>query len=226
MNNNNNDNYNLLNGNIIDKLEKTKVLYLFPPLLDKNYNKLMINNEGVYSITPFKCADIISKIIKKKFKTDKITIIDSTANVGGNTISFLKYFNKVISIEKNYKNFLMLQNNIKVYKLQNKVILFNGDCLDLIPKIHKKNKIDVVFIDPPWGGKSYKKYKLLNLYLSNINIIEIVKKLLYNYTKTVVIKIPYNFNFIEFFNKLDYIQFTIHKIHFKYYILICDNKIL
>ena len=35
-------------------------------------------------------------------------------------------------------------------------------------------KQDVVFIDPPWGGKNYKSKKNLDLFLSNINIIKIL----------------------------------------------------
>ena len=204
--------------NLINELDINKVKYLFPPT--KNYNKLMISNEGVYSMTPYKCADVMTKIIYDLFDTKDLTIVDATSNVGGNTISFSKVFNKVISIEKNNKTFLILKNNINVYELHN-ITVYNDDCINKIPNI--KEDIDIIFIDPPWGGKSYKKFKFLYLSLSDLNIVEVIKKLS-EHTKAIALKIPFNFNFIHFFKNLDYMKFSLYKIHFKYYMLVLTKK--
>jgi len=213
-------NKNYINENVIKDIDFSKIRYLFSPLSMGHYYKLMINTEGVYSITPYKCANTMSQIIFNLFKTEDITIVDSTSNVGGNTISFSKKFNNVISIEKDVNTFLMLKNNIRIYELDKKVKLYNGDCLKIIPNLSEK--IDVIFIDPPWGGKSYKKLKSLYLSLSDINIVDVVKTLSC-YSKKIAIKIPFNFNFIHFFRNLDYMKFDIYKIHFKYYMLVISK---
>jgi len=203
--------------NILNNLSSGKIKFIFPPI--DNYQNLMISTEGLYSITSYKYADKMTDIIDKLYGSN-ITIVDATANVGGNTISFSKKFSRVISIEKNKNTFLMLKNNVKAYGLEKKNKLLNGDCVKIIPKLNEK--IDIIFIDPPWGGKSYTKFKFLYLLLSGINIVDIVK-LFYSYTKTFAIKVPFNFNFSHFFRKLDYPRFEVHKIHFKYYLLILTN---
>ena len=63
---------------------------LFP---ETNYEKLQYDNEGLYSITNYKEADIISSIIKNNFiSNNNIKIYDGTGGLGGNTISFSKHF--------------------------------------------------------------------------------------------------------------------------------------
>ena len=50
----------------------------------------------------------------KSNKLSKLSITDATACIGGNTISFGKYFSNVISIELEEYNFKILEHNIKV----------------------------------------------------------------------------------------------------------------
>ena len=49
-----------------------------------------------------------------------------------------------------------------------------------------------LFLDPPWGGYHYKLDKNLNLFLSNIDILDLI---LNSYIKYIVIKVPFNYNF-------------------------------
>lgn len=210
---------NEIKSNINSNLKIDRINYLFPPLEDyEDYRKLLISEEGLWSITPHKCAELISNIIKVRLGSD-ITIVDGTANIGGNTISFAKTFKKVISIEITLETYKMLQNNLKIYKLDDKVEQIFGDCIEEIPKI--KDKIDVVFLDPPWGGRDYKKYKYIYLNLSGKNITNIIKKLK-KHCKYVAIKIPHNFNFIHFFKDLDFFTYHLYKIHYKYYMIVID----
>ena len=90
---------NEIKTNINSELKIDRIHYLFPPIeCSEKYRNLLISDEGLYSITPYKCAELISNIIKTRLGED-ITIADGTANIGGNTISFAKNFKKVISIE-------------------------------------------------------------------------------------------------------------------------------
>jgi tRNA/tmRNA/rRNA uracil-C5-methylase (TrmA/RlmC/RlmD family) len=53
-------------------------------------------------------------------------IIDATANVGGNTLSFALHFNEVLSFEIKKETCKMLQSNVNFYNLNNAVVfLFN-----------------------------------------------------------------------------------------------------
>jgi 23S rRNA U2552 (ribose-2'-O)-methylase RlmE/FtsJ len=187
----------------IDRLK-----YFFPPT--KNFNKLQMSTISDYSVTPFYDADMISKIISKIMKTNDLIITDATANVGGNTLSFLKHFKKVNSIELTKTHYEMLKNNINVYGLQNKSVLYNSDYLEI------KNKLsqDVIFMDLPWNGPVYKELDKMDLYLGGTNMINIVNDLK-NSAKLIIAKVPKNYNYDTFFRESFTKEFYVH--HFKKY---------
>ena len=91
-------------------MEKNILNKIFPP--SSNSKDLGYDNEGLWSITLPQDADTISQIILNESNSD-ITIFDGTAGLGGNTISFAKYFKNVIAVEMNKDRFMLLQNNIK-----------------------------------------------------------------------------------------------------------------
>jgi hypothetical protein len=73
-------------------MEKNILNKIFPP--SENIKNLGYDSEGLWSITLPQDADTISQIILNENNSD-ITIIDTTAGLGGNTLSFAKYFKKV-----------------------------------------------------------------------------------------------------------------------------------
>ena len=170
--------------------------------IDKN--KLQISEIGKYSISTPKHAQIINAIIGKYYanKTKSIIITDATANVGGNTIAFGKSFKQVNAVEIVPEHCKMLENNVKVYKLKN-VKVHCGNYLNIMNKL----KQHVVFIDPPWGGRDYKKHKSLKLYLYTDDNKKVILEDVINKIKDVelvVLKVPYNFDFIHFYQKIKY----------------------
>lgn len=187
----NKNNYNLLKR-------------IFPNDNCNNLNELKYDSEGLWSITHPIDAENISKNIKLFEKIDvKInTILDMTAGIGGNTISFCKNFKNVISVEIDSNRFHILKNNVNNYSYKN-ITLFNGDSVKLLPDYNQQ--IDAVFIDPPWGGPKYKNDKNINLTLSNYKlktIIELISKYNYNQEKIKIIslKLPYNYDFKNLIN--------------------------
>ena len=64
-----------------------------------DYENLKSDQEGLYSLSHKQDADLLSKILKDKF--NDIKIMDGTASIGGNSISFGKHFSNVISVEIN-----------------------------------------------------------------------------------------------------------------------------
>jgi len=169
---------------------------IFPEPLNKNYNDLKYDSEGLWSITHHKEADLISKKILE-YSDINAHIVDATAGCGGNLISFNKYFNNITGIELVLDRFIIMKNNLKQYT-NNNITLINDDCLNYICD----NNYDIYFFDPPWGGPNYKTEKNLELYLSKNNIIDVIKKIEKN--KLIILKIPYNYNI----NKIS-IYFTI-----------------
>lgn len=187
---------------------------LFP--LTSDYSKLQFDQEGLYSITNHVEAYIISNIILSNFINNlQLNIIDCTAGIGGNTISFCKFFNKVTSIEINEKRFIILKNNINIYlnEKKNNIKLLNMNCIEYIKE--NKNNYNIFFFDPPWGGPEYKKKKKIRLNLDIYTLKNIVD-LLINKEKIIVFKLPFNYDFSEF---SDY-NYKLYKIKNYYIILI------
>ena len=152
---------------------------------------------------------------------NNITITDATAGIGGNTISFCKFFKNVYGIEINDTRFNFLKNNLKIYELNN-ANLINDNMLNVIDKL----KQDVIFVDPPWGGKDYIKHKSLDLFIDNKEISLIMKNALdKGFCKLAVLKLPFNYNLnnIEMFDSKKY-NFTKYLIR-KKILLILINKI-
>jgi 16S rRNA G966 N2-methylase RsmD len=173
---------------LTNKLKKR----IFPYI--KNIDKIEIDNESLNYISIKDDATYITFLIKKYFDENS-TIIDAMSGVGGNTISFSKNFKKVYAIELNQKRYDMLCNNINVYELKN-VETYNDNCLNKIFNINS----DIIFFDPPWGGKDYKNHDKLRLTISNVPLEDICIKLK---NKNIVLKLPKNYD-IEFFkNKLN-----------------------
>lgn len=172
---------------------------IFP--LTKNYDKLEFDQEGLWSITHPDQAETISEIIKthyisKNNNSSRIVIVDATAGLGGNLISFSKYFKKVFGIEIDQNRFEMLKNNVEQYDLNN-ITLLNGNCIDFL----KKLKSNIVFFDPPWGGPDYKTSMNIEIKIDNKPLSNIIN-LLESKTKLICIKLPLNYNMESLVNKI------------------------
>lgn len=133
--------------------------------------------------------DIYSKSIKD------LTITDATAGIGGDSINFGTYFNKVNSVEMSKENCDALKNNIKQYKLSNVKVT----CDDYNNVVNKLSQ-DVVFIDAPWG-LDYKQKDKMKLYLGKLELVYFVNTLIRD-TDLVVLKVPNNYDFQHFFRKI------------------------
>jgi len=180
----------------------------------KSNEKLKITNIGKYSITKPLHTNWIKSIIINFFKnkcinTYKLNIIDATACIGGDSLSFSKYFNKVFSIEKDKTHFEILENNIKICEVEN-INLIHHDFISHINKKKLYKLYDILFIDPPWGGPDYKNIEKLDLFLYDIKNEKInIKTIINSYIdkfKYIILKCPINFHL----NKSDYLYKHIH----------------
>jgi len=156
-----------------------KIIRIFPQLKNSNnYLKLKIDEESLSFITIREIADLTSKIIchhliKYNLNPQKIKIIDYTAGVGGNVLSFCKYFNYVYAIELEKTRYEYLLNNINIYGFKN-INCINDSAINFIDTMLIDINPNVIFIDPPWGGSEYKNTDLLKLKLGNKPIEELI----------------------------------------------------
>lgn len=220
-----------------------RIARIFPQMKNfSNYGKLKIDDDSFSYITIREIAEIISKIISHhllqfNINPQKTTIVDYTSGVGGNVLSFSKYFQNVYAVELSTLRAEYLKNNINVYGFKN-INVINESAIDYNANSMIKENPNVIFVDPPWGGSDYKNIEMLTLNLGQVPIENLVldiverfseyyRNLLSNVTdqierqkislnnfnnKLIVFKLPKNYN-IEHFYKF------IKNINSKYYVL-------
>jgi 16S rRNA G966 N2-methylase RsmD len=162
---------------------------------------LKITDKGLYSISKPQDAEWITNEIKSTFPQIN-QIIDGTAGIGGNVISFSRNFDTVIGVELNKVHYDILENNIKALRLDN-VNIYNDNILDYYKEILNKEHV-IFFMDPPWGGKRYKNFKNFILKIGKYCIHEFVEELYKEGYKYIVLKAPLNLNVNLLINNISY----------------------
>lgn len=199
-------------------MNNKKILYnkLFPLPPHKNYNNLMIDDDAVSYITTPINSDLITSIIDSHIDDNiprsEINIFDGTACVGGDSISFGKSFGSVVASEIDEERYHMLVNNLLEYELYN-VVPINMDCTKLYKRL---NFIDIMYFDPPWGGKQYKNGSNLRLMIGSIYIDELVNSIFdennknCSNVKIVALKLPKNYDLKSLYEKTIHLNVTIY----------------
>lgn len=177
----------------IINVKKNILKDIFPDFPGINKSKLLITNTGLYSVSKKEASLFLVNIIKKYFKTTNLTITDATGNVGSDTLTLAIHFNKVNSIEMDQEQFKVLKHNVKVYKLQNKINLFNDDSTIILNNLIQ----DVIYIDAPWTGPNYKLLKNMSLFMSEKELSNIYNEFKH-LCKIMIFKVPKNYDFNYF----------------------------
>jgi len=176
------------------------------PIID--YSRLDVDETSYYSsLMPWQVMAVRNILYELIPPRDNIRILDATANIGVDSINFsLMYPNsRVYSCEIVPKIYLKLVNNTSAYS--NIKTIF-GDFVSLLQTM-ERGEFDVIYIDPPWGGRDYKNRVIDNLYLSVDNadptrkLTAVLTRILYKQiTSVVVVKVPNNFILRDTNNKL------------------------
>lgn len=138
--------------------------YNFFKLFDSG---IQIDEEGWYSVTPEKIADHIAQEALSIAKTaaaavedsedatpKQLVILDAFCGVGGNTIQFAKYFDKVLAVDLDPTRLSMARNNAEIYGVSDRITFIHGDVFEVLKEMGDEG-IDLVFMSPPWGGPDY-----------------------------------------------------------------------
>mgnify|MGYP005991590857 CR=1 FL=1 len=168
----------------------------------KNNKRLMMTDIGKYSITKPQHTIWIKKQLitffkEKHINTKTLSLIDCNAGLGGDTISFSKYFKHVYAIEKNDIHFHLLKNNCDAIGLKN-IDFKHSNFFDIIKQKEIRQKYNILFLDPPWGGPNYKKYESVNLEIelgdNKRELHEVVNEL-FPFYSYIILKSPINLKF-------------------------------
>ena len=171
--------------------------YLWCDLSPRARERIRMDEVATFSVTRMNVARDMTDILKRLPSiSEKSSIVDCTACVGGNTVAFARYFDHVTAIELDEKRCDMLRNNLQVVdderrrkrKFFAKVNVLQGDCLKLCPTLPTQ---DIIFFDPPWGGVDYKKLDKVPLFLGSMPLDRVCSSLGAR-SQYVALKLPLN----------------------------------
>ena len=196
-----------------------RLVKIFPFLKNNNnYHNLKIDEESLKYITVKETAEEISKIICSHLieigiNPLKIKLVDYTAGVGGNILSFCNYFYEVLEIELSNIRTIYLKNNVEVYNYNNIKIL-NKSSIDYNNTDVVEYSPNVIFMDVPWGilwQKTIVNYRInfgeMELETFILNVFDKfysmhddnIKYNNYN-NRILVLKLPKNYDIEYFYN--------------------------
>jgi hypothetical protein len=193
-------------GNANNGMDGQEINRRFGPELTR-FNR----SYGLYSIVDASQYSVLKPWEKKHVKaalqgwfspaTRVRRIVDATAHIGVDTIHFSELFPNALidAFEIVPETYAALVKNIKRFRKTQQITPRNEDIVLWEPTY----VVDFLYVDPPWGGKSYKEKELLDLYLQkegnaaneakNVNAL-IEKWLGTGKVRSIVLKAPFNFN--------------------------------
>lgn len=196
---------------------------IFNNISNEIYKKLMFTSDSIYSSSKIKGSLKLIDVILKTTNNDlNITITDGTANIGTDSIHIAEMFKSVNAIEYININYEALKNNIKVLNSKNNMKAYNGDTNIVIKDLEQ----DLIYIDAPWGGRNYKEFEKLKLYLGDIEILDFYLNNRHK-SKYFIFKVPYNYDF-DYFRGFIIDKVTIYPYkkdaRIKYFLIVIENQ--
>lgn len=164
--------------------------HFFPLLPYSVRRNIFMDPTATFSLTDMHSANRMAKLLceailvgssSSSSTSDKISVCDAFACVGGNTFGFLQQkFSRsvdVTSIELDPQRYSMLQKNYNLIMMKNQRVfeknvlaLRNGCALEFLAtklessssSSNEKKCFDILFFDPPWGGPTEMKQESKN----------------------------------------------------------------
>jgi len=164
---------------------------------DINFEEVEISESSLFSsIEPYYLPSISNIFEIEKINPE--SIIDATANIGGDSINFMRLFpnSKLTSLEIDTKISYILQRNMNNLKnILNKDQEYDVKVINISAVKYFSNfkYADMIYFDPPWGGRDYIKSDKISLFLDDISIGTIIKDILdQGMTQLIILKMPVN----------------------------------
>jgi len=166
-----------------------KLKYLFEGLRPEVIATLQADEVALYSVSP---SWMSRKVIPYLRELGVKTLTDACACVGGDTIAFAPWVDRVTAVEEDGVRAGMLAHNVAAAGLVN-VSVRHCDYLECALDLVQ----DAVYFDPPWGGPGYKASAQIPLSLGGKPLVEVIAAV-WGRTKFVLVKAPVNFKMEEF----------------------------
>ena len=166
-----------------------------------DYNELIVAKNSRYSsLMPWHIKEVSRCFIDETQHLSIRKIVDSTANIGCDSILFRLLYpqSDITAIELDNETFKLLRDNMNnigniTHSIVKHIDVLNMDCLDYI----FNHESDMIYLDPVWG-QDYKKNKYMAIYLSDHEIGTVVNQLLKKNPCLIVVKLPYNIDYVKF----------------------------
>ena len=175
-----------------------QINYLFPKYGYKSGN-MIADKESLTYFSSNNVSKQIKILVKcclnmRGLDPAKLVITDMNGCIGGDTLQFASYFKYVNSVEISPKFYEMLAHNINCYNFGNKISTHEGNSVDFVAN----NYQNVVYCDPPWGGKDYKSQKNITLEMNGLPMHELLMNIFKKQEIILaILKLPKNYNFQE-----------------------------
>jgi trimethylguanosine synthase len=132
-----------------------------------------MDKNGWSEVTPEVLAEYTAETIvhrlsvqAKNRNRNGFVVLDGFGGLGGNAIQFALHpqIAKVISVELNPRRLQYAQHNAQIYGVQDKITFILGNVMEVMQQMIDGQyeddsvtaaDIDVVYLAPPWGGKTY-----------------------------------------------------------------------
>lgn len=114
---------------------------------------------------------------KKSGKIKRIdSVIDATAHIGCDTVFLANYYKITsgVSFEISERVYRLLSENISRAGLDHIVQASLGSCVDGVDSLTKK--YDMLYLDPPWGGRNYRAEAKMNLSLDDVPVTTLIHR--------------------------------------------------
>jgi hypothetical protein len=177
-------------------MDTSKKEYLFADFTPDVRARLQVDDVALYSVTPsWMTRQICAVLLDKVGPEARIT--DGTACVGGDTMAFAAVFAHVTAVELHPGRAAMLVENLAAAGLAEKVTVLQADFVNVGGCWEQ----DVVFLDAPWGGPTYRNATAVDLFLEhdgrNIPLAEVCARV-WPRTRIIALKVPINFDGAKF----------------------------
>jgi 16S rRNA G966 N2-methylase RsmD len=217
---------------MLDIAEKSRI---FPTNNINNLKNLRITDIALFSTTPPDQSEFICQLLIKIYginNLNKMTITDANGCIGGNSYCFIKFLKMVNFVEISDLHMKIFKYNLNILYPKCKNIQFYTDNY-ANNGVYDKIQQDIIFLDPPWGGPEYYKKKTLDLYYTTsngnqISVSDLIKNHLKSLARTIIMKVPYNFNIEKLMENSEFKYTKVIKILKKsnailYYIIVLSH---
>ena len=178
---------------------------------------VLFDAQGLYSTTEHDVAQAMTRILQHSLenhvgeKASKSAMVDCTAGIGGNSLSFAKAFRHIYSFEIDYRRWVYLRRNMTDLNPHHNITCIHGNVVTYIMQ-RMVQSMRLFFFDPPWGGTLYKRKNEVRLYLSGMPLHDIVNHLPAERPAVCAVEVPYNFGVQHFVRNLAS-HIRLHTIH-------------